>query len=358
MEHAESSPRMRPTGKALIKERLQRYPKLWARYMEEKYKILRMFNLRWISYDLKNIYRYMHWSSNKNNYRTLSTELLFQYHKLEKGMVMPGKPRIFGLDAVHACICLLERWQMAGFDNCDPVFLGGIETLVSYHGKITKHKLDPDDRITSIVQQTLNNIRLRDSELQTPQPLIDQNACTPVPSKEAFYSLCRRRRSVRSFTPENVDSLLIRWAISTAQLSPSVCNRQPWHVYILDQGSKRDQLLDMQNGNRGFGHLAPHIAVLTSDEQCFYDATERHEQFVDGGLFAMTLLLALSSAGLGSCCLNWCVSPSTDMAAQKLLNIPLSRRIVMLVAFGYPAENCEVPKSPRRAIDDVLSFVQ
>ncbi len=68
----------------------------------------------------------------------------------------------------------------------------------------------------------------------------------------------------------------------------------------------------------------------------------------------MSLTLALASQGVSSCCLNWCVPPANDRAAHRLLGIPASERIVMFMAIGHAPPGCQVPKSPRRELGQVL----
>jgi nitroreductase len=125
-------------------------------------------------------------------------------------------------------------------------------------------------------------------------------------------------------------------------------------MYLVSDEPLKSRLLSHQNGNRGFGHLVPHVGVITANEACFFDASERHEPYIDGGLFAMSLSLALRAQGVGSCCLNWCVRPKTDRAAHSLLGIARSERIIMLMAIGYPASNTFVPRSPRKSLSDIL----
>jgi nitroreductase len=149
---------------------------------------------------------------------------------------------------------------------------------------------------------------------------------------------------------------LIAQAVSLAQLSPSACNRQPCKVYVAEDEILKNALLSHQNGNSGFGHLAPIIFVVTSNSNHFFGAIERNQPFIDGGLFSMSLLFALQTQGLVSCCLNWCVSPSTDSAVHTLLNIPKSERIIMYIAAGFPVINTTVPKSHRKEISNALVF--
>lgn len=339
--------------KARLKRALQSQPVLWNAYWRTKQELLRLALLRYYLYDIKHTYRAMHWPTGHTARQTLSSALLFQYHKLEKGLVMPGKRRFFGSEPADATMKMLQRWQAVGYERNDPVYVGAIETLRGYRERLNEGGLDPDDRILSRLNGFLSRCNQADSTFSTPQKLPDITA-TSSTAADAFHMLAEARRSVRDFLPDPVPDALMREAIRMAQLSPSACNRQPWQVYLVSDAERKQQLLSYQNGNRGFGQLAPHIAIVTADEQCFFDASERHEPYIDGGLFSMSFILALRAQGVGSCCLNWCVPPVKDKAVHRLFDLPASQRIVMLIAIGYAPETCMVPRSPRRDTNAVL----
>lgn len=340
--------------KSNLKKELQKFPKMWKLYTSIKAEFLRVYNLRFFFYDMRRVYTSMNWSIKKEAESRLSSELLFQYHKLEKGLVMPGPKRLFGLAPAEATMSLIERWNSGDIkkDN-EPIYLGAIGTLQSYRNRIEQFELDPSNLILSKLNSFLDKYDCQQAEFSTPCSLSEQFDSAGTPS-ENFRELMEARRSVRDYVAKPVPYSVIEDSIRVAQLSPSACNRQPCQVSIYSNQEMKEELLSHQNGNAGFGHLAPHIAVLTADESCFFGATERHEPFVDGGLFAMSFILALKSQGVSSCCLNWCVKPNTDKAVHKLLGIAQSRRIIMLIAIGYAPEGNMVPRSPRRDLAKVL----
>lgn len=270
---------------------------------------------------------------------------------------MPGPRRFFGSEPAHATIDVLLRWAAAGHRRDDPVYLGALETLHAYVARLDAFDLDASKETSNFVRRFLADCGQRTPSLATPQPLPGPSLPAGADPVASFRTLAQARRSVRDFRSDCVEEAVLLDAISIAQLSPSACNRQPWFVYLINDKTVQKNILKYQNGNRGFGHLSPHLAVITAEEECFFDASERHEPYIDGGLFAMSFALALSSHGVGSCCLNWCVAPSHDRAVHSILNIPLSKRIVMLMAIGYASDDCVVPRSPRRAIEDVCVIV-
>lgn len=337
--------------KARLKRRLQAMPVLWSAYWRTKQQLRRIALLRYFLYDIRHTYRAMFWHEGHTDRVTLSSELLFQYHKLEKGLVMPGAHRMFGGEPALATVALCWRWIQAGHPRTDPVFVGAMETLAAYQQRVEAEQLERTGLVMPHVRQLMLEVVERDAALQTPRPL-------PRPADglrfSSFAELAQARRSVREFLPDLVRHELIEQAVKSAQLSPSACNRQPCRVYLVNDPEKKRTLLSYQNGNRGFGHLVPHVAIVTAEERSFFDASERHEPYIDGGLFAMSFILALRDQGVASCCLNWCVPPGNDRVVHEIFGIPWSQRIVMLLAIGYAPERCMVPRSPRRDTADVL----
>jgi nitroreductase len=302
--------------------------------------------------DARQTFRDMRWGGRAvTSYVPLSSELLFQYHKLEKGMCMPGERRFFGYDPAINTLNLLARWRQAGFSTQDRIYLGAIETLRAYRQRVYEAPIESTKYLRSKLDAELSDHQQVYLELQTPYPF------TCGDSEGVFNALellATQRRSVRSFQPQAVNVALVQRAARVAQLSPSACNRQPWRLHHYSDRNSINAMLELQNGNRGFGHTIPTLLVLTSDARAFFDASERHEPYIDGGLFAMSLVLALQAQGIASCCLNWCVEPAQDLAAHRVGQIPANERIVMYIAAGYANDTALVPRSPRREIDNVL----
>jgi len=330
-------------------------PRVWCAYWRIKQELLRLWAMRAFAYDALGTYRAMFWVPESTDRHTLAASLLFQYHKLEKGLSMPGPRRLFGVDPAGETMRLLRRWERAGHSKANPVYLGALETLRGYALHLETYALDGEKRIAADVTGFLVRHQIRDPKLSTPVGLAQIDA--PDSARAAFRSLVAARRSVRDFSPERVPHDLVHSAVQLAQQSPSACNRQPCSVHVVTDADLKASLLAYQNGNRGFGDRIPTLLIITADERCFFDASERHQPYIDGGLFAMTLCYALTAEGLASCCLNWCVPPANDRVVHRLARISSSERIIMFMAVGYAQKGCVVPRSPRRAVDEVLQPV-
>ena len=169
-----------------------------------------------------------------------------------------------------------------------------------------------------------------------------------------FSQLVGARRSVRHYSSEPVSLSILEEAVKLAQQSPSVCNRQGAKVWWVLRREKIDEILALQNGNRGFGHLAKVLLIVTCDLGVFEGAKERNQVFIDGGLFAMSLLYSLSYKGLGACPLNWCVDVDRDKELHKITNIPRDHRVIMLVSVGHVPNEFSVAVSQRHELKHIL----
>jgi nitroreductase len=317
-----------------------------------KFRLKLLAKLRYYLSDIAHARRFMSWSEDDDSYWKLSSELTFQFHKLEKGLCIGGPKRFFGRDPVIATCRLVERWHRAGLPSGDPVFVGAIETLRAYRRRLAETPPPPAE--AGAIYRMLDRCMALAPEapqLSTPLPYRQSEPGTA----DVFDRLCMDRRSVRAYRADEVPMQLLNEAIEVAQFSPSACNRQPWHVHIYRDPSRIKAMLELQNGNAGFGHTLTTLCVITADANAFFDASERNEQFIDAGLFTMSLVLSLQARGLASCCLNWCVTPDKDREAHRRGDIPEDQKIIMYLAVGYAAEEALVPRSPRRALSTVVS---
>lgn len=168
----------------------------------------------------------------------------------------------------------------------------------------------------------------------------------------------RSRSSVRSFSSRAVERRKIELAVRSAQCSPSVCNRQAARVHVLSGDVIRRAALSCQNGNAGFGHMADKVLAVTVDLRCFLSPGERNQAWIDGGLFAMTLLWALHGQGVGSCSLNWSAEHDQDRLLRQVVPLEENEVVIMMMAVGYAPESVRVPQSQRRPLSTVMKWHQ
>jgi nitroreductase len=162
------------------------------------------------------------------------------------------------------------------------------------------------------------------------------------------------RHSIRQFSGDAVTRGEIETAVRRAQRAPSVCNRQSGRVWLLERLEDIEGALEIQGGARGFAEQVDKLLVVTSDIANFQSAGERNQTWVDGGLFAMALVYALHSLGLGTCCLNWSAEHPKDRAMKRYLGMGQEESIIMLVAVGALPDHMRVAQSSRDPLAEIL----
>lgn len=107
-----------------------------------------------------------------------------------------------------------------------------------------------------------------------------------------------------------------------------------------------EDVLRIQGGMNGYPK-PPILIAITADVRDCLDFTERNQPFIDGGIFAMTLLLALESLDLAACPLNAMFSKSQDLEMRAALSMAPWEVPVVFISVGAFPDTVRVPKSFR-----------
>ncbi len=215
-----------------------------------------------------------------------------------------------------------------------------------------------------------------------------------------FQELLRARKSTRAFLSELVPAQTLQTIFSDAQRSPSNCNTQPWQVAVVSGDRLRSLCQRLGDAMMG-GDLRPDFPYDGQYEGVYRDRQHqsasalysamgiarddkaaRHEAFMsnfecfgaphaaffflpepfgireaaDLGMYAQSVMLAMTAAGLGSC-------PQTALSFQphiirESLDLPDSWRLLFGLSFGYPDQSHTSAKctTDRAALDSVVTF--
>ncbi|WP_426120422.1 nitroreductase family protein [Kocuria sp. LHG3120] len=265
--------------------------------------------------------------------KNLEAQITKDYHRIEKGLSLPSPKRPFGADATSRLKLALSNKSLSRTQPEDDY------TRFAHDAMESLSRFNSTAEIDDLVSPKLEDIG------------------SPNLSHQDVATFFETRRSVRNFDPSaSIPTEVIREATRLAGLSPSVCNRQSCKTYYFAGRRNIDRILKHQAGNRGFGHTAQGIFVVTSDMQMFGGSGERNQSWIDGGLFAMSLVLALHGLGVGTCMLNWSKRNKASRFLRAEASIPDNENVIALIAVGYPDKNARVARSPRRAIENILSI--
>jgi nitroreductase len=297
--------------------------------------------------------RFMEWSSasgRANRRAQLEAWIMGDAHKIEKALALPSPRPGFGAGVIRRLIENLRDYgDLHGWDRSSGLALACLE---AYHRFNLAHGLPDEETAEAIADLRARHGGLRDE----PQggSLRVHRADIHRAGQLDLAAFFESRHSVRQFAEEPVDPALIEQAVRLAQKTPTVCNRQSLRVHAYFDAEERQRVLACQLGNRGFGHQAACVLVVTCDLQTFYSVGERNQAWIDGGLFSMSLVYALHSLGLGSCCLNWSVEIENDRALRRVMDLPGSEIVIMQIAVGHLLDEFDVARSERKPIDEVL----
>ncbi|AOY79093.1 nitroreductase family protein [Moorena producens JHB] len=277
--------------------------------------------------------------------------IIAHYHVIEKGLSLKTPRTGFGTDVVNNLLSILNSYhKQYGLDEIGQVALN---TLFSYYQFNLSRGQDN--------QELLNELNYLKSTIPQKVICITEGGVKHVvkedivkPANFNFREFVNSRHSIRNFASGTVPINLIEDAVSMALRTPSVCNRQTWKVHLFSDAEIKKKVLSHQNGNRGFGDTADKILIVTSDLNYFTVPGERNQGFIDGGMFAMSLIHALHSLGIGTCCLNWSVTYKVDQALHRNAGISDSEIIIMMIAIGQLPEQFCVAQSSRRKVQDIL----
>ena len=271
-------------------------------------------------------------------------EIVMGYHVIEKGLTMPRRRLGFGKGSVVHLMNLIDSFERR-FGN-DPQVSHAVGVLRAYR-ELHKDSPDPMPRLDAFLEA-------RKGVPSATQPHVRRTDFfaakdSPFPEFAASRHVCRHFAGP-------VPRETVEKAVEIALTAPSACNRQHARVHVIDDPALRDKLFAAQGGTRGFGADADKVVVVTADLSCVRWSWERHDCYVNGGIFVMNLCYALHYLGVAHCILHWSVSPDVDREAHRLLDIPTNEAIVQVIACGMPPEEFDVASSPRLSEADVLTW--
>lgn len=173
---------------------------------------------------------------------------------------------------------------------------------------------------------------------------------------ETIDDLLNFRTSVREFKDSAVTQETLQHAMKFVLKTPSVCNRQPWHIWNTMNPVLIKELLQIQGGYTGYD-VPPVLSLVSIDIASFRGVNERNEPYVDGGLVLMNYLYGLTTVGLASCTLNLMLDHAKLSLIREKMGVPDSEALISFVVLGVPKNNYKVAKSARKDEQSVMKFI-
>jgi nitroreductase len=281
---------------------------------------------------------------------TLRAAIIERYHALEKGMSLPSDRAVFGGDRIAELLELLGTYtDRFGHDDLVQTCAGVFEAYIARAASLgaTNEEIPRLEGMRAVIAGGSRPAGLRQ--------VAKADVLRAVDGVDVrFFD---SRASVRQFAGTPVSAAEIRTAVQVAATSPAVCNRRFNRIHVLTERHDIDAVLAVQGGTRGFTGQVEALAVVTSRLGAYWNATQRNQAWVDGGMFAMSFVYGLHAQGLGSVLLHWSSMPSEVRRLRALVPLADDEVVVCMVGFGHLRDRYAVAYSTRPAVDDVLVTV-
>lgn len=162
-------------------------------------------------------------------------------------------------------------------------------------------------------------------------------ACGKSSDGQAALDNIFARRSVRSFTSQDVSHEQVETLLRAAMAAPSGMNMQPWRFVVVRDSTTKARLT--KHGSE-FIKTAPVVIVVCGELE---EESEENQKVsnpnwtADCAAATENLLLAAQAMGLGACWTACYPYFSNQTDAKRVLRLPENVRPYSIVPVGYPA---------------------
>ncbi|WP_336468832.1 nitroreductase family protein [Frigidibacter sp. MR17.14] len=275
----------------------------------------------------------------------IAARITKEYHRIEKGLALPEPKPGFAQPVIDWLLAEVPAYERGGRDYISDGARAAVGDWVGFH-----------DRIGAAVRPEIRSFAQGSDNFEGGVKTLTRDEILAAAMID-FDRFAKMRHSIRQFTGAPVPEAAIARAVETALKTPRVCNRESRRVRVAFDPAVRAKMLGYQNGNRGFGHLAGAVAMITVDLAAFTDFGERNQGWIDGGMFAMSLVNALHAQGLGTCMLNSATIGWRDAKMRAALGVPDNEIVITFLAVGQIPDRVAVAVSPAPRAGEVLTVM-
>lgn len=290
---------------------------------------------------------------NLNKRRKSRSELRRNTHRLEKGLLMRPRRKIFAKDYIGETVEFYEKAIKDYKNNDNGVDLSELiwaqNVLNEYFAVISD-----EDKTINKLRQHFESVEFKPDESDK-KPYKRGNPKSSI-KYEDLLSLAHQRRSVRWFKQKPVPRELIDKALLVAEQSPSACNRLPYEFKIFDKPELVKKVSAIPFGAAGYRDNIPTIIVVVGKQENYFSPRDRHLIYVDSSLAIMPFMFALETLGLASSSINWPDFEPLEAKMQKTLGLSPDERPIMLIAVGYADPDGYVAYSQKKSLDVLRSY--
>lgn len=156
----------------------------------------------------------------------------------------------------------------------------------------------------------------------------------------------KMRRSIREYVDQPISKEDIQKIVDAGRFAATARNVQPWEFVVITDSLKLTQLGQMCENGKFLAHAKACIAVFCADTKYYLE---------DGCAATCNIMLAATSLGIGSC---WVAGDKKPYCLHitELLSVPVSLKLVSLIALGYPKNKKEFHIADKRSLKELLHW--
>ncbi|MGJ5642470.1 nitroreductase family protein [Formosa sp. S-31] len=273
-------------------------------------------------------------------------------HRIEKGISASflAKKNVFALEYIEETIEGVGDLLKSNYLNT-PFHKWSFDVLNNYFSVIEKD--DFCDSLNAKWKLIVEEYPLTNTETKNHAPFHYRDLPVSNVTFPELNALFKKRHSVRWYNEKEVNVKLVKDAVQAALQSPSACNRQPFEVLYIT-GAKLEQLKALKLGFGIFSSTIKSFLFIVGDLSSYIEERDKHLIYIDGSLFAMSLMLALESLGISSCPINFPDEKKLDNKVQKILGLKDYQKGVMLMSIGYANDDSPIPYSAKKNVDEIF----
>jgi len=177
----------------------------------------------------------------------------------------------------------------------------------------------------------------------------------------SIFEVIQDRRSIRTYTNQEVPTGVVEEILEAARLAPSGSNTQPWRFIVVRSDEARARIVQACHNQQWMNQAPVHI-VCIADVQAQY--SEVRELSIDEhstepevkrvirctAIAIEHLVLQAQAIGLSTCWVAW----FTQSEIRPVLAIPEDKYVVAVITVGY-SENRPAPR-PRKTMNEIVRY--
>jgi nitroreductase len=285
---------------------------------------------------------------NQNKYKSY---LIMKMHVIEKGLSFRSVKVGFGEQRVLELLDELYKYYQAYSDiDFSEYILKPIDEYIKFNNRnahFNSEILSKYNKCIDIIGADLTKVKGGAAEV-TKEEIYSKALIN-------FEDFLNTRYSIRDFSDKPINPDLIWKALSLATRTPSACNRQPWHAHVFLSKASVSKILEFQTGSRQFNENIGCAILVTSSYNSFFGG-EYHQPYVNGALYAMTLIYSLHSLGLGTIPLNMGFGYKKLKELKYICKIKSDEVPVLLIGVGNLPDRLRVAQSVRFSYEQYINI--